>query len=68
MVNTMLLKQRISDSGLKNGYIADKMGINRNSLRRKLKKERHFTVDEAKALCEVVGISDPAERDAIFFA
>ena len=68
MVNTTLLKQKISESGLRKGFIAEQMGINRVSLARKLNKERLFNVDEAKAICVVLGISDPAERDRIFFA
>ena len=68
MVNTSLLKQKIFESGLRTQFIADRMGICRESLRRKLNKERAFTVDEAKALCDAVGIHDPAEKDAIFFA
>ena len=68
MVNTELLNQRIEKSGLKLNFIAEQMGISRVSLWHKLKNERPFKVQEVQDLCDVVGISDPDEKERIFFA
>lgn len=68
MVDTGLLSQRITESGLKLGHIAKQMGISRTSLWHKLRNDRPFKVQEVQDLCDVVGISDPTEKERIFFA
>ena len=51
MTNTALLEKLISDSGLKLSYIADKLGITRQALYKKIKGLAQFTGPEIKILC-----------------
>ena len=67
MTNTEMLKERISQSGLKAGYIAKNVGISRASLWNKINNIRAFTVPEMDKLCIVLNIKSLKERDAIFF-
>lgn len=68
MVDTKLLGKKITESGLKVSFIAEKMGITRYTLYRKLRSQRLFTVQEAKDLCDILAIDDPSEKERIFFA
>ena len=68
MTNTELLKEKISQSGLKAGFIAKNVGISRASLWNKVNNSRAFTVPEMEKLCAVLKIKSPRERDAIFFS
>ncbi len=68
MVNTELLGKRVTDSGLKLSFIAEKMGISRLTLYRKLRSQRVFTVDEVNDLCRILAITDLGEKERIFFA
>ena len=68
MTDTTLLRKAINGRGLKMGHIAEQLGVARYTLLRKMKGETEFSVDEAKKLCEIAGISDPAEMAKIFFA
>lgn len=67
MTDTELLKEKISQSGLKIGYIAESTGISRASLWNKVNNLRAFTVPEMDKLCTVLNIKSLRERDAIFF-
>lgn len=68
MTNTSLLAEYIKKSGLKKGYIAERMGISRQTLSKKTNGLVDFTQHEMAALCEVLGIKDRETREAIFFA
>ena len=68
MVNTELLGKKVADSGLKLSFIAEKMGISRLTLYRKLRSQRVFTVDEVNDLCGILAITDLGEKERIFFA
>ena len=67
MTNTSLLLQYIEESGLKKGYIAKQLGINRYSLAKKIKNENEFLGSEMQKLGELLNL-DCGERDRIFFA
>lgn len=68
MTDTVLLKQRISDSGYKLHYIAEKIGLSRAGLYKKINNQSEFTTGEVEMLCEILGIETLEERHRIFFA
>lgn len=67
MTNTELLEQAIKDSGLKKGFIADKIGLSRTGFNNCIKNEAEFKQSQIAALCRLLGIKKD-KRDAIFFA
>ena len=68
MTNTMLLKQKIADSGLKNRYIADYVNISRQLLWKKINNQTPFNQYEIDKICSVLKITKLSEKEAIFFA
>ena len=64
-VNTELLQKKIKDSGLKMGFIAEKLGRSRQALRGKIKGETEFLPSEVRVLCELLRLTDE-ERRLIF--
>ncbi len=68
MTNTEKLQQRIQQSGLKKSYIAKTLGINPKTLKNKITGRTEFTESEMNAMWKLLGITDPAEKIAIFFA
>ena len=68
MTDTLRLRERIKDSGLKYQYIADKMGLSRFGLMKKIENETEFKTSEVEKLCEILSIDSLDERMAIFFA
>ena len=68
MTNTVLLVEKIKSSGLKLGFIAEKLGVSYHWLKRKINGEVAFKVYEVQILCDLLKITDLAEKDEIFFA
>jgi len=68
MTNTELLKQKIEESGIKLGVIAEKLGIVRSSLWSKINGKTQFNQYEINKLCELLNIKTLANKEAIFFA
>lgn len=68
MTNTSMLEQRIKASGLKKSYIAKMLGISMRTLANKIANRCEFKESEMNALWKLLGITDPAEKIAIFFA
>lgn len=68
MTNIFLLNKIINDKGVKKCFIAEKMGISRQSLNQKLKGESAFNQYEIKSICEILGIDDAKDKEKIFFA
>lgn len=68
MTNVQLLEERIKKSGLKKGYIAEKMGVAPNTLTALINNKAEFRVSHIRAICEILDITDNAEIQAIFFA
>lgn len=68
MTNTTLLELRIQKSGLKKSYIAQALGITQKTLANKIANRCEFKASEINALCKLLCITDPAEKEAIFFA
>lgn len=68
MTDSALLKKKIGDKGLKIGFIIEKLGTSYGWFNKKLNNEKSFTAKEMQILCEILGITDLAEKDRIFFA
>lgn len=68
MTNTTLLKEKIDNSGLKIGFIADFVGISRQLLWKKVNNLTPFNQYEIDKMCEVLRITSLKEKEAIFFA
>lgn len=67
MTNTVLLLERIRQSGYKLQYLAEQCGLDRSSLRRKIQNESEFKQTEIAVLRKLLKLSD-ADCIAIFFA
>ena len=67
MTDFVLLKQKISESGMTMVAIAEKSGILRETLYNRLKGVGDFTASEMMAISDTLRLSN-RERDAIFFA
>ena len=61
-VNTKLLQQKIKDSGLKIGFIAEKLGRSRQALSDKIQGKTEFLPSEIRILCELLHLSDDDRR------
>ena len=68
MTNIELLEEKIRKSGLKRSFISEKLEITRASLYRKLRGLSEFSLKEVSRLCDLLGITDLVEKEAIFFA
>ena len=67
MTNTHLLEEYIRKSGLKNSYIAKKLGLSRYGFNLKCNNKAEFKASEIEMLCNLLNIST-RDRMAIFFA
>lgn len=66
MTNTKLLREKIEGSGLKLSYIADKIGLTRFGLYKKLQDGTEFKPSQIVKLCELLKIETVEEREQIF--
>ena len=66
MTNTALLKRKITESGYKMSYIANRLGISRQALAKKMHNHTEFRSSEIRGLCEILNI-DAEEMRLIFF-
>lgn len=67
MTNTELLNKTILESGLKRQYLADKLGITRWGLTKKIENQSEFKASEIVILQEALQLSDDL-RDQIFLS
>ena len=67
MVKTELLREAIDRSGLKLGFIADEIGITRQSLSSKIDGVYDFKVSEVSKLSKLIGLS-ATDRNTIFLS
>lgn len=68
MTNQEALNERIRASGLKKNYIAKVLGITPTALSHKIANRCDFKAREINALCSLLNIEDPKEKESIFFA
>ena len=68
MTNTELLEDKISQSGKKKTYLADKVGLSLAGFRNCCINKAEFKASQIQTLCEELEINDLNERQLIFFA
>lgn len=68
MTNSTALELKIKKSGLKKYFIAEYVGIDPNTLTKKVNNETEFTATEIDKLCEILKVESLEERQALFFA
>lgn len=68
MTDSSLLRQKIEERGFKLKYVAEQLKITPYTLQLKINNEREFKTSEVKILCEILNITELAEREQIFFA
>lgn len=68
MTDTKRLKKIVKESGLKQDYIASKIGLTSYGFARKRDNLSDFTASEIDALCDILKIDSVEDRFAIFFA
>lgn len=67
MTNSVALKKRIKDSGLRIYFIAAALGLSYPGLQNKIRNETEFKASEIEKLCELLHI-EGKEKEHIFFA
>lgn len=67
MTNTKLLEQKIKESGKKNKYLAEKVGLSYAGFRNCVTNKSEFKATHIDILCKELGI-DLKEMRTIFFA
>lgn len=67
MTNTELLKAKLHERGLKQGYVAEQLGLTSYGFANKMNNKTEFKSTEIKALCNLLGITSLREKEAIFF-
>lgn len=67
MTNTELLRQKINEHGLKQGFVAEKLGITSYGLAKKINNDSEFKASEIQILCDLLNITSLREKEAIFF-
>ena len=66
MVNENLLKAEIAKNGISMGQLAESLGMSRASMSMKIRNKRSFSLDEANAICKLLGICNCDEICRIF--
>ena len=65
-IDTVLLEDAISKSGLRINFILEKLGITRQAFDRKRKGQYAFRQSEVYVLCDLLDLDDE-KRNLIFF-
>lgn len=68
MTNKELLEKAIQEKGLKKSFLAEKIGLTPAGFYNCLNNKAEFKASQINTLCELLGISDLTEKEAIFFA
>lgn len=66
MGNPQYLDDIISASGKKKGYLAERIGVTRQTFSKKAKDPASFTNLQANILCEELNITKLSDRQKIF--
>ena len=67
LVNTTLLKEKVKESGYRNTWIAEQLGISAAAWNYKLNGHRGLKVEEVNTLCKLLKIKSLKEKVAIFY-
>lgn len=68
MTNKDLLERAIQAKGLKKAFLAEQIGLTPAGFCNCLNNRAEFKASQISALCDLLGITDLAEKEAIFFA
>lgn len=68
MTDTVELLEIISKSGLRKGYIANKLGLTTYGFQKKVENKSQFKAGEIQILCDVLHITSLEQKEKIFFA
>jgi hypothetical protein len=68
VTNKEKLEQAIKAKGLKKAFLAEKIGLTPAGFCNCLNNRAEFKASQINTLCDVLGITDLAEKEAIFFA
>ena len=68
MTNTALLKEAIRKSGYKKAFLAEKVGLSCSGFWNCVNGRAEFRASHISVLCELLGLTDLDEINAIFFA
>ena len=66
MVNTNKLKGAMVQAGFSQITFAERLGMSKNTLNAKLNGKAKISTEEAKAMCEILGIATEKEKVEIF--
>lgn len=64
--NTQLLEEKIENSGLKIDYICKNLGISKQAFYKKRAGKTPFRGSEIYVICDLLKITDDAEKSKIF--
>lgn len=67
MTNSECLRKKVEDSGITFTFLAEKIGITRESLYKKMRNETEFKASEISSVAQVLRLSQK-EINEIFFA
>ena len=67
MVNTMLLDEKINQSGLKVDFLISNLGISPTAFYKKKRNEIPFRTAEVYVLCDLLGINTEQDKLKVFF-
>lgn len=68
MTNKELMEKAIKAKGLKKKFLAHKIGLSPAGFCNCLNNRAEFKASQIDTLCDLLGIVDLAEKEAIFFA
>lgn len=68
MTDRKLLEEKIRQSGLKKGYLAERLGVSRATFCALLNNQTEFKTSQVRTLCELLDIHDDETLRAVFFA
>ncbi len=68
MVRTNVIRARLALLGMTQQDLADRLGISKNTLSSRMNGKSSFTLEEIEAICEILSITDPAEKRYIFLS
>lgn len=66
LTDTKRLREKIKESGIKHTFIADKLGISRQSLSRKLEDGSDFKISQMFILKDMLHLSAREAREIFF--
>lgn len=66
MGNPQYLEEAILSSGKKKGYLADKLGVTRQTFTKKCKDPSSFTNLQTDILCDELNVTKLSEKQKIF--